>query len=83
VSLATPSFLGVAVVNVKVPDRLKRMVDSEAALVGLRLHQYVARALFNQVKADRAARDGGTANESARVKKARAEADEALSQRDD
>lgn len=72
-----------AVVNVKIPDRLKRMVDGEAGMVGLRLSRYVARALWNQVKADRAARSDDPAEETARVKQARDEATDALALGDD
>lgn len=64
--------------NVRIPDDLHRQVRSETGLAGLKLKDYVARALANQVEADRAAREQPGHDERERVERARAEARAAL-----
>lgn len=64
--------------NVPVPEYLQRWVRSEAGLAGLKMPEYVARALYHQVLNDRAARERPDHDETARVEQARAEAARAL-----
>jgi hypothetical protein len=66
------------VVNVQIPAVLKRAVDAEGGLIGLRITRYTARALLNQMLRDRAARRDPDLTDQARVKQARAEADRAM-----
>lgn len=69
--------------NVKVPDYLQRWLRSEASLVGLGVAEYVSRALRAQIDQDRAERESEGGNDKARRERARAEAADALAERDD
>lgn len=64
--------------NVKIPAVLKRAVDAEASLAGMRISRYTARALRNQMLRDRAERRSPDADDRARVEQARIEADHAM-----
>jgi hypothetical protein len=66
------------VVNVKIPGGLKRAVDAEAGLAGLRISRYTARALLNQMLRDRSERRSPASNDKARVQQAQSEADRAM-----